>query len=465
MPRKPHPHRSAYRPLVSKLTKLRAQLEKLESSFVKPLDRIHPSYRGSARNLVHYVALRRHDVRRLQRRLSAAGVSSLSNSESAVLANLNAVIDLLRPVAGRPGVNGDPTPPVGLDEGRDIIAQHTRALLGEEPRKRTARIMVTLPTEAATDPDFVTELIRRGMNCARINCAHDTAADWAKMAGHVRRASKQLGLTCKIVMDLGGPKVRTGRIEPGPAVVKWRPVRDRLGRVVTPATVVLRARGRLPAVGLDVAPAATLTLPGRFIAALSVGDTIRFRDTRHASRSLVVTEHGGTFCLAEGRSTAYVTNGTRFRLRRKGKKKALAASPTGIPCEEQGLLLQRGDALMVTRAPIAGREAQLDDHGVISTPASISCTLPRAFAQARRGETVWFDDGRIGGVVESVKDDHVLVRITHAKSGGDRLKAGRGINLPETRMDVGAMTRRDILDLGLVARHADIVGLSFVRSI
>ncbi|RPJ76398.1 MAG: pyruvate kinase, partial [Acidobacteria bacterium] len=309
MPRKPHPHRSAYRPLVSKLTKLRAQLEKLESSFVKPLDRIHPSYRGSARNLVHYVALRRHDVRRLQRRLSAAGVSSLSNSESAVLANLNAVIDLLRPVAGRPGVNGDPTPPVGLDEGRDIIAQHTRALLGEEPRKRTARIMVTLPTEAATDPDFVTELIRRGMNCARINCAHDTAADWAKMAGHVRRASKQLGLACKIVMDLGGPKVRTGRIEPGPAVVKWRPVRDRLGRVVTPATVVLRARGRLPAVGLDVAPAATLTLPGRFIAALSVGDTIRFRDTRHASRSLVVTEHGGTFCLAEGRSTAYVTNG------------------------------------------------------------------------------------------------------------------------------------------------------------
>ena len=31
-------------------------------------------------------------------------------------------------------------------------------------------------------------------------------------------------------------------------------------------------------------------------------------------------------------------------------------------------------------------------------------------------------------------------------------------------MDVGAMTRRDILDLGVVARHADIVGLSFVRS-
>jgi pyruvate kinase len=32
-------------------------------------------------------------------------------------------------------------------------------------------------------------------------------------------------------------------------------------------------------------------------------------------------------------------------------------------------------------------------------------------------------------------------------------------------MDVGAMTRRDVLDLALVAKHADIVGLSFVRSV
>ena len=457
---------AAYRALVAKLTKLRSRLQGLERSFVKPLARIHPSYRPSARNLVHYVALRRHDIRRAQRRLSAAGISSLGHSESAVLANLNAVIDLLRALAGRGAQPGDETrPPVGVDEGRDILTRHTRALLGPEPRKRSARIMVTLPTEAATDREFVEELVRRGMDCARINCAHDAADDWVKMAKNVRRASKSLGQPCRIQMDLGGPKVRTGRIEPGPAVIKWRPVRDRLGRVVTPAVVLLRARGLLPVVGADVPLTASLTVPRRFIARLGVGDTIRFRDARHARRALVVTAHEGTFCLAEARSTAYVTNGTRFRARHRGTKKAHEVTLAGIPREEQGLLLQRGDSLIVTRAPAAGRQLQIDAAGRVTAPAAIACTLPRALAEARTGESIWFDDGRIGGVIEAVRDDHVRVRITHAKSGGDRLRAGRGINLPDTRMDVGAMTRRDMLDLAVVAAHADIVGLSFVRSV
>ena len=66
--------------------------------------------------------------------------------------------------------------------------------------------MVTLPTEAATDREFVTELIRRGMDCARINCAHDTAPEWTKMAENVRQAAKQLGEPCRVLMDLGGPE-------------------------------------------------------------------------------------------------------------------------------------------------------------------------------------------------------------------------------------------------------------------
>jgi pyruvate kinase len=464
--RTPSRDSSAYRALVAKLTKLRARLRKLERSFTKPLAGIHPSYRASARNLVHYVELRRHDMRRVQRRLSAAGVSSLGNSESAVLANLNAVIDLLRSLAGLGArSSGDFRPPVAFDEGREILRRHTCALLGREPRKRPTRIMVTLPTEAATDREFVAELVRRGMDCARINCAHDTAGDWVKMAQNVRRASRQLGQPCTVVMDLGGPKLRTGRVEPGPAVVKWRPVRDPLGRVVTPAVVLLRARGHLPAVDAGLTLTATLTVPRRFLARLRVGETIRFRDARDASRTLVVTAHGGTFCLAEARSTAYVTNGTRFRVRAAGQKKGHEITLAGIPRGEQGLLLQRGDALIVTRAPIAGRPLRLDGAGRVAAPAAIACTLPRALAHARRGESIWFDDGRIGGVIEAVRDDQVVVRITHAKSGGDRLRAGRGINLPETRLEVDAMTRRDVLDLAVVAAHADIVGLSFVRCV
>jgi pyruvate kinase len=91
--------------------------------------------------------------------------------------------------------------------------------------------------------------------------------------------------------------------------------------------------------------------------------------------------------------------------------------------------------------------------------------MPVAIAHAKRGEAIWFDDGKIGGVVESVHDDHLLVRITHARPGGERLRAEKGINLPDTHMDVSALTRQDLADLAVVARHADIVGLSFVRSV
>ena len=94
------------------------------------------------------------------------------------------------------------------------------------------------------------------MDCMRINCAHDDVATWLRMIEHLRRAERSLGRSCRVVMDLGGPKLRTGPIEPGPAVVRIRPRRDVYGRVTAPARVWLTAEtipqpppspaGRLP---------------------------------------------------------------------------------------------------------------------------------------------------------------------------------------------------------------------------
>ncbi len=72
--------------------------------------------------------------------------------------------------------------------------------------------MVTLPIEAAHDYGFVRDLPQRGMNCVRINCAHDTPSEWEAIIAHVRLAEQENGRTCKVVMDLGGPKARTGQV-------------------------------------------------------------------------------------------------------------------------------------------------------------------------------------------------------------------------------------------------------------
>jgi len=96
-------------------------------------------------------------------------------------------------------------------------------------------------------------------------------------------------------------------------------------------------------------------------------------------------------------------------------------------------------------------------------PARIACTLPQVLSQIRAGERVWFDDGKIGGVVKAIEPDGVRVEITHTKPKGDRLLADKGINLPDTQITLPALTAKDEDDIKFVARHADLIGMSFVR--
>jgi len=58
-----------------------------------------------------------------------------------------------------------------------------------------------------------------------------------KMIDNLRRAEREVGRPCRVLMDLCGPKLRTGPIRPAEGVVKWRPRRDDLGNVTAPARV------------------------------------------------------------------------------------------------------------------------------------------------------------------------------------------------------------------------------------
>src|SRR5271169_2039996 len=177
--------RSAIRRLGDRLSRVRASLLDLEAAAdLGPFG----TRRESARNLLHYLAFRRFDLRREQATLAHLGLSSLGRSESHVLYNLEAVLRWLGPPSG-------PTPAGTLarsgpdpEEGRRILERNARALFGPTRTGRATRIMVTLPAEAAAEYTLVRSLIAGGMDCARINCAHEGPADWGRMVGHVRRA-------------------------------------------------------------------------------------------------------------------------------------------------------------------------------------------------------------------------------------------------------------------------------------
>jgi pyruvate kinase len=167
-----------------------------------------PAFEPSARNLAAYLALRRHDLRPLQRRLMTRGLSSLGRAESRVMPALGAVRAALA------AQTGHPRPPCPADDffaGETRLANETATLFGECAPSPTARLLVTCPSEAATDPDFMLGLARRDVDAIRINCAHDDAEAWARMIGHARAAGAATGQPLRIFMDLAGPKIRTGQ--------------------------------------------------------------------------------------------------------------------------------------------------------------------------------------------------------------------------------------------------------------
>jgi pyruvate kinase len=454
--------------LIHELEVIRADLVDLEHREATRLSAVSESQKASARNLLDYLALRRHDIRPVQEHLARLGLSSLGRAESHVLATVNAVLDVLHRLAGNSmPLQEAPTPAVGFDEGSDRLDAHTVALLGPEPAERGVRIMVTMPSKASEDYYLVRELLDRGMNCMRINCAHDDIAAWGRMVAHLRRAEQDVGKPCRILMDLAGPKLRTGPIEPGPQVLKWRPQRDEFGRVTAPARIWL-----MPEDHPEPPPApadATLPVRGRGLKKLGAGDRIAFTDTRGKSRCLTIVAQVGDCHWAEATQTAYFAPGNR--LRRMGSGSSKRSSRTNhdrvevgdLPPRNAVLLLSQGDTLTLTRQLVAGKPASYDAQSRVLAPATIGCTLPEVFAFARPHERIWFDDGKIGGVITSVTDDKIQVTITEARAGGEKLRADKGINLPDSDLKLPSLTAKDKGDLTFIAANADLIGYSFVR--
>lgn len=215
-------------------------------------------------NLAHYLVLRRHDIRPLQRRLMVEGLSSLGRLEGRVLPTLDAVLASLAP-------NADETSPFvrpgeeAFFAGERALAATADELLGAAPAHRRGRIMVTLPSEAAMDPDFIAELVRRGMNIARINCAHDDREAWLAMTRHVKAAATALSRPVLILMDIAGPKIRTEKILP-----------EKKGKLQVGDLFRLVAEGA-PYVDDEVRACACVSLP-EIVTRLLAGDRVRYDD-------------------------------------------------------------------------------------------------------------------------------------------------------------------------------------------
>src|ERR671917_1131338 len=193
---------------------------------------------------------------------------------------------------------------------------------------RRAKIVCTIGPATAT-PEKVRELVRAGMDVARLNFSHGTHADHERVYAMVRQASDEFGKAVGILADLQGPKIRLGRFAAGP--VEWR----------------------------------------------------------------------------------------------------------------------TGDQVRVTVEDVAG------------THDRISTTYAGLAADAREGDVLLVDDGKVALMVRKVEDLDVVCEVVEGGTVSDH----KGLSLPGMSVSVPALSAKDITDLEFALRlRVDLIALSFVRS-
>ncbi|MEL6254868.1 MAG: pyruvate kinase, partial [Bacteroidota bacterium] len=428
--------------MIAKIERLIKACKKAEEKAFDPLSEIHPRYTESARNLIYYREFRQYDLRKLQESLGSFGLSRLAKAQAHILAGLKNTRTILKALRdGRP-IREDKLE-LSFKKGSKLLRSNAKKLLGKAVRGRSTRIMVTMPTEAATNYELVHKMVKEGMDVARINCAHDNEEVWGKIIENVRKAAESQKKVCKIAMDLAGPKIRTGQLKSGPQVRKYRPIKDEHGKIDQALEIWIgpKAKKKL----------AHLPIRQEDVAFFKDAEEISFLDTRGKKRKFRIdkwTEEGIKAFLDK---TAFLETGSQlFRL---AKREGDSISVGEMPYKEGAIILQTGDQLRLEKESLPGSPALLNKKGALIKPAHISCTAPAVFDQVKVGEKILFDDGKIEGLIEEVHPDHLWIKITYAAEGGGKLKEDKGINLPDSNLNIKGLTDKDRKDLPFVATH------------
>lgn len=269
------------------VSSLLRQVEELRAGVVEDASEIargwegyveRPDFAPSAENFSHYLALRRRDIRSLQRELMVHGLSSLGRAEGRVLPTLDALLGVLRVLDGKDAAPFQADSSFFASEGR--LAARTTELFGPRSPHSPIHLLVTAPSEAADDEGFMLRLTDLGVEALRINCAHDDPDIWAKMIEHVDAAAAKTGRRMKILMDLAGPKIRTGEI---------RKVKG-LKRVHVGQHLAIALPGRLQKAD-EKLPAVECTL-SEAVAAAKKGDRVFIDDGKLETRVIGVEPWG-----------------------------------------------------------------------------------------------------------------------------------------------------------------------------
>ena len=435
--------------LLTEIEELIQFILECEEHFSEKIQQVHPKYVESAKNLVHYQALKTKKLNNLQKRLGNFGLSKLSESEAHIMASLRTTRAIILSMLNEKITF--PKHSLSFKKSRRLQNKNTKTLLGYRSKGRRTRIMVTLPTEAADNYQLVHNLIQNGMNCARINCGHDDKTEWQKMVDNVKMASQHLQKKCKISMDLGGPKIRTGKIAKDAKVIKVQRSTNILGKEIKSIQIFFGEQtndSELPSIPLQ-------NYNPDFI---KENDELTFTDVYFKIRKIKVKKMDKTGFIGEITKTTFFETG--FPIKIDNSHQFFIGE---LDEKRKPIFLQENDILLIKKEQVEGRRATISIENEVENPAYISCTAPQIFAMVKVGEPILFDDGEIEGIIENLTSEELKIRITRVPLKGGKLKADKGINLPKSDLHLPSLSEKDKENLPFVLQNSDVIDMSFVN--
>jgi pyruvate kinase len=129
----------------------------------------------------------------------------------------------------------------------------------------------------------------------------------------------------------------------------------------------------------------------------------------------------------------------------------------------QGPKLRVGEIENNALPLVAGDILTFTNEKCVGNLEKIYVSYPNLASDVKLGNTIMIDDGKLEvKVVDIVKNGDVKVEVTL----GGILSSKKGINLPDTKISLPALTEKDLADLEfIIEQKLDWVALSFVRNV
>jgi pyruvate kinase len=129
----------------------------------------------------------------------------------------------------------------------------------------------------------------------------------------------------------------------------------------------------------------------------------------------------------------------------------------------QGPKLRVGEIINNSLPVVAGDILTFTNEKVVGTKERIYVSYPNLHKDVRVGNIIMIDDGKIEVKVKGIlPNNDVQVEVTL----GGVISSKKGINLPDTKISLPALTEKDLADLDyIIKQKLDWVALSFVRKV